>query len=240
VSRRENVLKATAGALQASSIDLTKLRRQSTRDPRRLKVRGDDAAGALAFAALDRTEKGELLRGDRLGPILLRLKYAEQHSRDLFQTAHIVLVHRHGGIFRRRPSLTTFALGYVAIFEWVHDPCPKCRGRASGKPVPKDGKGMRCTSCNNSGRVAFTVKRRWALVNDFIVSAQKREDAAPTGIDFNVFRAHWISRYHRYLEVLRGADRRIAGTLDLGMTASERSANDSGMEDGDGEQAEAP
>lgn len=139
-SRREAKIVGLSGGLQPKGMDLTQFVRRGIRE-RRLKVHGDDAAGALAFAALDMDEDGEKRPGDPLGPLLLRLKYASQPSKEAFQRAHLILLRRHGWL-ARRPSETMFAVAYAAIVEWVHDACPKCRGAKAKTLQPQP-----CLAC---------------------------------------------------------------------------------------------
>lgn len=143
---------AIAGAVQAKSFDLTQYRQRSLAE-RRVKVRAEDAAGALAFASMDQYKGldgkptgvgaagAERLQGDRLAPLLLRLKYAAQPSKEAFQRAHLILLRRHGWL-ARRPSETMFAVAYAAILEWVHDACPECRVRSAGAQEPQP-----CEAC---------------------------------------------------------------------------------------------
>ena len=164
---RESILKSVASALQPESLDLTQFARArvaSLEVPVR-RIRADDAAGALAFAALDQfeidgeavaaNEEGAVrLPGDPLLPLLLRLKYADQMSRDIFNRAHLLLVNRHGGLDRRE-SETLFAVAFVALFEWVNDSCPTCRGKRHGVKVSL------CTGCRPSPETcARSVSRR--------------------------------------------------------------------------------
>lgn len=135
LSRRERLIKGAAGALQPKSHDLTQYRRQSARE-RRVRVRSEDAAGALAFAATDRVLKDEQTYGDPLASLLLRLKYAEQFSKTLFTQAHLILLDRYGGLATKK-SLMMSAIAFMALFEWCHDECPRgCRGRRAGARDP--------------------------------------------------------------------------------------------------------
>jgi hypothetical protein len=150
---RESILRATVSALQPESLDLTQFAkaRAASRE-RELRVRSDVAAGALAYAAMDQNldadgkplsandPAGVRHPGDPLPLLLLRLKYAEQQSRALFDRAHLLLVHRHGGLDRRE-SETLHAVAWVALFEWVHDACPSCRGKRNAVKVSL------CTGC---------------------------------------------------------------------------------------------
>lgn len=157
---RESILKAVAAALQPDSLDLTQFAK--ARAPsleREFRVRADEAAGALAYAALDQyldaagnavasnDAAGVLHPGDALAPLLLRLKYADQASRDLFARAHRLLMSRCG---ERQASDTLDAVGMVALFEWVNDSCPTCRGKRHGVKVSL------CTGCRPS---AETLRR---------------------------------------------------------------------------------
>jgi hypothetical protein len=141
---REKAIKAVAGALQPDSLDLTKYRQRGIREGRTLHVRKEEAAGALAFAAQDREVDGRATKGDTLAPLLLRLKYVDQHSKETFQKAHLILLRRHGWS-RRKPSETMWAVAMVAIFEWVHDQCPECRGNRPNQAVPTP-----CEACGQA------------------------------------------------------------------------------------------
>lgn len=150
----ERRIKAVAGALGPKNVDLTQFRRQAAGAGRALRLKGEDAAGALAFAALDRTdpETGEVARGDPLPGLLLRLKYANQFSKGPFGDALLILLRRHGGM-RRRRSATLTAIASVALFEWVHDRCQKCRGARPGSSKPRP-----CPECG-------TLKETVAVMN---------------------------------------------------------------------------
>lgn len=144
---REAKLKAIASALQPESLDLTQYARaRAPSRERELRVRADEAAGALAYAALPQYQdaNGKPLAandaaaievpGDPLAVLLLRLKYAESQDRDVFDRARALLMHRHGGLFRRGRE-TLNAVAQVALFEWVNDACPTCRGKRHGVKV---------------------------------------------------------------------------------------------------------
>lgn len=282
LSRRESKIVAIAGAVQAKSFDLTQYRQRSLAE-RRLKVRGEDAAGALAFAAMDQYEgldglptgandpDATRLPGDPLTPLLLRLKYADQWAKDSFQRAQLILLHRYGGL-SGAPSETLFAVAYAALAEWVHDPCPKCRGTSAGtqEPAlclqcgqrraevgngrwaifgqpgagcpkcgglgrifkePKARRGMQCVACSNSGRVILHPKRRWRMVSEYLVAAQRARGERPRSLDYKTFLGYWQIRYERFLSVLRAADRRLVAGLELGLTARPRAEEDPGHEE---------
>lgn len=145
MSRRDAILRAVAGGLQPPAIDLTQFRRQGTRDERRIKVRGDTVAGALAFAALDQFEgqdgkpapanddAAQRLPGDPLAPLLTRLKYAGQFTKDPFEQAQLLLLRRYDSLGPTKQPKILFAVAGTALFEWVHDRCPKCR-RGGARP----------------------------------------------------------------------------------------------------------
>jgi hypothetical protein len=156
MSRRDSTIKAVAGALQPSSVDLTKLAPARIRgegsQERARTVSSDDAAGALGFSALNWHQldaAGAVVNeglGNPLTAALLRLKYAEQRSYPAFVAARELLLKRHredGN--RRRPSDVMRAVAMGALMEWVHDPCPECRGSKEGAP-----KAAYCLSCGQS------------------------------------------------------------------------------------------
>ena len=153
-NRRDKVVKAIAGALQPKNLDLTQFARARSADPsaleRQFKVRSEDAAGALAYATKERVIKGKLEPGDRLPGLLLQLKYAKKMSRETFNQAHLILLERHGGLGRHL-SLMVWAIGAAAIFEWINDACPKCRGRSRGAQQVQP-----CLDCGQT-RVAKTI-----------------------------------------------------------------------------------
>src|SRR5260221_4015782 len=93
------MLKSSGGGSKRRGLDLTKSARAGVASVERepVKMRGDDAAGALAFAATDRELEGEQTYGSPLAGLLLRLKYADQFSKPLFTRAHLILLDRHGG-----------------------------------------------------------------------------------------------------------------------------------------------
>lgn len=192
----ERRIKAVAGALGPKSLDLTQYRRRSTREGRKLTVRSEDAAGALAYSA----------REDALGAALLRFKYADQRNQRAFTSALTLLLRRHGWD-PIRPSVVMHACAVAALFEWAHDQCPKCR--TSKKRNARDG--MRCTTCSNSGRKAFRLKQRFALVNDYVISAGVKP------LKLTTFQRGWEKVYLAFLRDLRDVDRTIAGAIDLGL-----------------------
>lgn len=271
MSRREAVIKATAAALQPKALDLTKYRQRSARDST-IAVKAEDAAGALAFAALDR-EDGP---GDTLRPLLLRLKYAQQRARPLFIRCLMLLLERHG-YDPRKPSEVFYAVGLVALFEWLNDACPRCRSpkpkgprvtpcpacraverenvtaRFTTRELERDGRviqkpvavqeaaagcprckgmgriftedkrprgGMRCVTCQNTGRQRYRMKQRWQLVSEFLGDAQAARREQRRGIDYAVFRDRWEPAYVRLVDYLRRCDRSIVEGLDLRVEAS--------------------
>jgi hypothetical protein len=130
---REAKIRATSAALQPKSLDLAALRQRSLRESQ-MRVRQDDAAGALGFAEA---------RGDPLPGVLLRLKYAHQRTEEGYKRAQALLLHRHGGL-ARKPSLIMGAVAMAALLEWVHDECQRCRNRRQGVIQPRP-----CGDCKN-------------------------------------------------------------------------------------------
>lgn len=151
---RESKLIATASALQPKSLDLTQFARARVADnTRRMRVGSDEASAALAFATVDVIDKdGGTRKGDELPGMLLRLKYANQWGKALFQRAHLILLKRHGWDGKRDISETLFAIAYAAIVEWVQDRCPKCRGARQGQRDP-----LVCLSCGLHKEMVDTV-----------------------------------------------------------------------------------
>lgn len=157
MTRRDSTIKAVAAALQPKSIDLTKHARARRRDGESLNeftrtVSGEDAAGALGFAANDWENKdvnsplfGDSGPGNPLAPVLLRLKYADDRSSSTFVRAQRLLFARYETDPRKRASATLYAVVRAALFEWVHDQCQKCRGRKPGAP-----KASPCLACGQS------------------------------------------------------------------------------------------
>lgn len=142
MSRRDSILKATAGALQPKSLDLTKFRQRSIEERTRT-MSGEQAAGAMGFAAMDWIEDPEdttTHAGDPLAPALIRLKYAQQRNQGLFNYAHLLLIHRHVG--KEMVSDAMFAVALGALFEWIEDACPKCREKRQGAAKP-----LYCLDC---------------------------------------------------------------------------------------------
>lgn len=137
MSRKDAVMKATAGALQPQGFDLAQLRQRSMADGPALKMKPETAAGAFAFAAQDWDDDGETVVGNPLTGIMLRIKFANQRSAEmLIKGAHALLrfhfnreTERDPGRARRTPPAIFNALALVAIFEWCHDACPKCRDK---------------------------------------------------------------------------------------------------------------
>jgi hypothetical protein len=160
LSRREAVIKAVSGALGPDYLDLAQYQRRSTRDPRQIKVRGDMAAAALAYASKDRvvTNKDgsiETIFGDPLAILLLRLKYAGEKDRQpVFEEAHAMLLERHMKWLREVSDLEVlYAVAIVALFEWLNDPCPVCR-------KVKRQREPRVCSCVLSGELRLVGGRR--------------------------------------------------------------------------------
>lgn len=231
---REARIKAVAGGLQPKGLDLTQFQRHHGRRP--TKLRAADADGVLGFAGADVAQKDargntiETFYGDALATALLRLKYADQRSRESFTRAVEILVHRHGGLARKRSEMVRFC-AIAAVFEWVHDACPKCRGRreAQARKMKKPNvaeRGIRCIACRGTGRIhtdgrpGAKRKDRWLYVNDLVVTLQKERGQPRTGIGLQVFLSHWMQRYEDFLEILRRTDRTIAAGLDLGFQPS--------------------
>jgi hypothetical protein len=202
VSRRDAIVRATAGALQAKAIDLTKYRQRTASIGRPVYATSEVAAGALAFSGQDLLIDGERVKGNELAPILLRLKYAWQRNKGSFGRAHLLFLRRHKWD-PKHPSLVFYALAMVAIFEWVHDHCPDCRFKK------KAGKGMQCSKCGNSGRKPFPFAQRLAFTNDFVASA------GGLHLTKENFRAHWLARYQELLDDLKEVDHYIAAGIDL-------------------------
>lgn len=141
MSRRDGVLKGLSAALQPKNLDLTKFARDRVGDTGgRVVTRNmssEDAAGALGFAAMDWLEDPDDLEtkpGDPLVTALIRLKYAEHRRQAFFGRALQLLVDRGIGEYEHRPSGTMNAVAAGALFEWVNDDCPRCRGAKGGAP----------------------------------------------------------------------------------------------------------
>jgi hypothetical protein len=99
--------------------------------------------------------------------------------------------------------------------------CAKCKGLGRIFVEPEASRGMVCRSCHNSGLVTFRMKRRWRAVSELVAVHQKAH-GQKRGFPMEVFRDNWHARYCGFIEVLRRADRRIGGTIDLGMEAQKR------------------
>lgn len=140
MSRREAIIKGYAGALGPDTLDLTAFRQRSVRD-RTVKVKREDAAGALGFGASDWDDGEDSGNGRTLSAMLLRLKYAEQRSHGLFTRAHRLIVDRGESDDKKRSELL-YAIGLAAVFEWAHDHCVKCRGAR-----PRADRMEPCTAC---------------------------------------------------------------------------------------------
>jgi len=127
---RESKIQAIASGLQPDALDLTQFapaKRGNTAGYRQnIKVSSQDAAGALAFSALEVVVDGEKQSGDPLPSLLLRLKYAEHRNRDNMRQALEIIVHRYGGLATKHAD-TMRAVCFVALAEWVGDQCPACR-----------------------------------------------------------------------------------------------------------------
>ena len=177
MSYRDARVKATVSGLQPASLDLTKFARSrsarfsSTVAAR--KVPMDSAAGALAYAALDRYEDDQgkptgaddptAMRrpGDPLASLLLRLKYSGQRSPDLFKQARLLLVHRHCGL-EGKPTDRHHAVAAAALFEWMHDDCARCRGARRIKTRP-------CPAHCDRGRVSYGGLRQGLVADRTLV-----------------------------------------------------------------------
>lgn len=228
MSRREAVVKAVASAIQPDSLDLTQFRQRSARDTatraqRELqRLRREDAAAALAYSAL----QSEEVVTDPLASPLLRMKYAGDWNRELFRDAHRKLLERftgaRGAALWSKVSETLYACATAALFEWLHDHCPKCRFHG------KSRKGSRCPSCRNSGRISLTTARRWELVSDYIGDAQVKRGDRRRGLDPKIFKSRWSRRYLEMLEILRTTDRLMGAAIDLRLRASDNRAHGAG------------
>lgn len=133
MSRGEAKVKVIAGALQPKGLDLTQFQKHHGRRPQ--KMNAADADGVLTFAGSDFPESpdGEMTYGDPLPGYLLRLKYADQHSKELFVKAVEILIRRHGLATKRSEMMRCIAT--TAVFEWVHDACPECRKSSKKRPA---------------------------------------------------------------------------------------------------------
>lgn len=203
MSRREDLKRATISALQPRSPRLHQLRQTATRDSIPV-LAPEEAAGALAYAALD--------AGTDIRPRLLRLK-VDPMDRAGFEAVVSQLLEQHG--FRAaRPNPMLYAVVHVALFEWLHDACPKCRVRRAGEPAAKPG--MVCRTCQNTGRLAFNVKARRALAADLWRSIVRGQP-----FPNEIWRRVWIARHHEILVDIR----RLGGSslvgVDLRETTSE-------------------
>lgn len=186
-------IKAVAGALQPKALDLTKYARARSASRERVapQLRGDDAAGALAFAAAD----------DPLPGLLLRLKYAEQRSPDIFKQAQLILLGRYGGTAQRDTSAMMAACAAGALFEWTHD----------GNPLPQKGPrrgraGQFAARKRSAARL--TKWDRWMLVRRYL-------GYAGDILRFKDFTGHWVARYSKFVDVLHGIERGMASAIDL-------------------------
>lgn len=297
MSRRDSVIKGIAAALQPDSLDLTQyaparsVSAESAGHDREVRVRGEMAAGALAFTGMPWKEDpldhdDDAIPGNPLFAALLRLKYAEHRGNAAWQGTLELLLREHWD--RKRASTLMEACARAALFEWVHDACPDCRGKKTpigrtcrqcvrgyvesgglrrsfryprtateealmlgalhgevwvtrhtvcGKcngryllPMKeREGKGLKCTKCWNSGRVTFRMSQRWALVSEYVVAREKREiqewkrrhragargEPKVQGLDFKVFASRWHTKYCRFIDILRKADKDLAGPIDI-------------------------
>lgn len=216
---RERVVKATAAALQPKSLDLTQFRQRSIHE-RPLKLRAEDAAGALAYSAMDR-EDGP---GDKLRPALLRLKYAQQRGTGIFGTAVKELLLRCDQPAPPHCAEIAYAVAVVALFEWLNDACPECRG---GNVRKVRSIAVQCSFCHNTGRSRGLSKReRWSKVSDYLRSAHQARKQPYAGLPMKRFE-QWSPILSRMLGELKAADRAVASGVDLRLVASVR---DSGPE----------
>jgi hypothetical protein len=131
----------TVSGLQPKSLDLTQFARARAGDTTLgdvpVRVSAEVAAGALAFAAGPVKIDGDWYQGDEFLGLLLRLKEGRQISLGLFRRAHRILCFRHGEELAGSSCQTAEAIAAGALFEWVHDRCPECRGARQGARRPQ-------------------------------------------------------------------------------------------------------
>jgi hypothetical protein len=251
---RDSKIRALSRALHPKTQDLASMRQRSIHE-REVKLKPEDAAGMIAFAANDTLDAdGMVMRGDPLPGLLLQLKYAQQRTPDRYKQAHAILVGRHGGLDRRR-NRTVSAIGMAALVEWVNDLCPKCRGGKAGATQPRTcaclkrevedrlclprpgcpqcgglgrifkkperARGVRCLSCNSTGRHSLSVKRRWLAVSTLSRIAEEEVGRPAQSLTIDNFRGHWHPRYLRFIEVLNAIDKRVVDGLDFWYVASQ-------------------
>jgi hypothetical protein len=122
-----------------------------------------------------------------------------------------VYLDREGAVIERREATTSPLAG-----------CPKCAGLGRIFSKPKESRGVRCVNCSNSGRLHYRHKRRFRLVNTFVVAHQRAHGAPPVGLKLKNFSARWCSRYDRFIEVLRAIDRQMGSAIDFNFEAGPR------------------
>jgi hypothetical protein len=104
--------------------------------------------------------------------------------------------------------------------------CPKCRGMGRVFAEDKQRGGMRCVTCQNTGRQRFRLKQRWQLVSEFLGDIQEGRRERRVGIPLDTFRDRWATNYNRLLDYLQRCDRTLAAGLDLHQDAVENRSTD--------------
>lgn len=205
---REAKIRATAAAMHPKSIDLAAMRQRSTRD-NDFHVRPEIAAGALAYASSH--------DGDPLPSLMLRLKHARWRTAENYKAAGELLLYRYKGL-SCTPSRTMQAVAMAALYEWVNDHCT-CRVMDGAKRSGDRERGIRCLSCNATGRVTFDPRKRARLVSELIAADQKACGEKVTGFPSKRFGAVWNSKYWKFIDVLRMIDKHEVGVLAFGFKA---------------------
>jgi hypothetical protein len=115
--------------------------------------------------------------------------------------------------------------GNVLERDWVaYSPlkgCVKCGGVGRVFSAPKEARGIRCLSCHGKGRVIFKHRRRYRLVNELMIAAERARGAKPQGMKLSSF-TYWSAHYEHFLGVLRAMDRQMGAGLAFGARANVR------------------
>lgn len=227
-------MKAAAGALQPSNLDLTQYARArvASREREARKMRGEDAAGALGFSALGwrdgPEDDAEHHEGDPLTPLLIRLKYAGQANRQSFTRALELLLFRHAP--EGKPiSRSAYSIALAALFEWIYNECPKCRGPEARR---RRG-GAICLSCRGRGVRPWKTGDRWMYVSDFLRTEAKRRGGRG-GMSLQVFTKNWLPLYRGFLSVLARLEKNFGTAIDTQVSNAENAHIESGPVEVDG------
>jgi hypothetical protein len=98
--------------------------------------------------------------------------------------------------------------------------CAKCGGSGRIFDGAKRERGIRCLSCNSTGRITFDPRKRARMVSELVAIAQKDAGEKVTGFSTKKFGSAWHAKYWKFVDVLRMIDKHEVGVLAFGFKPS--------------------